>query len=805
MKHVPRIIKDVHQVSIKDAFHDKEGSYIFDINELFIDKYQKGIKFYVDRLRGGATAGVRGKTDVQFWNPEASVYEYITEVNENKLDYRKAKIGDLETGEINIAMASFLAQAYADFLKAKLIRKPFLAQEVNKTLIGFDTRHFSPGIGEVITRVLAGNGFQVLRNKNNAPSPTPVNSVLTYILGCVGSLNVTASHNPADQNGVKPNNEKGHLDSDDDLEAFLCSVEERYLDGKGTGRISMAPLGESVVAVDFDRVYLEKFIKPMMDDDFVNLKLIKDAMEKGWGFIVDGIGGTGGTMMEKIFDRLFENPWQDSIQIINRECDPNMVGIAKPDPTKPEVMEQSGLLNAMVSNPNITAGGTGDNDWDRFTAAIKIEEKDTSEARKAGLFVSKQGSAWLVRFTADQIYTFFGEYQLRRIAQERYRDLKEQEIDMYSPLLDDAIKSGEIDLSDCYLVTTYPSSILSDYLVAYYDAKLIYTSVGFKNIGITVAMELEGKMSENDTFSPIYVLGKEESGGNGFGFPHGAKTGPDGKPWLGTKDKDTSLNVLKIMETSADAYLRRKTIVDLYADMLNRLGVLTFYERVDWYTRDKGTNKRSDDVKFKISIKADCLELPQNASEVAKLLSEELAEGPQGELIDLPNSYLWVKLVSQDTTFSDGTKILKGEPIFNRVYDSEEKKPARVEGEWTFMPVKASKYNLKSGGYFTIFHAGEGPKVTFYDKEDRPIYWTLIRPSGTEVGLIRNYNEIVCDKEHPAPWLLARFAKPIMDYFEVSEYYDGDAYLEQFGEKSLTQVLHLKYPGFRRRILTQNW
>ncbi len=367
---------------------------------------------------------------------------------------------------------------------------------------------------------------------------------------------------------------------------------------------------------------------------------------------------------------------------------------------------------------------------------------------------------------------------------------------MYSDLLDKAIKSKEIDLSDCYLVTTYPSSILTDYLVEYYGVKLIYTSVGFKNIGITVVMRLEEKMSEDVHFRPIYVLGKEESGGNGFGFPYGAKTGPDGKSWLGTKDKDTSLNVLKLMETSADAHLRGKTIVDIYSDMLDRLGVLTFYERVDWYTRDKVNNVKSDTVKFEIARKADRLEKPENASEVAILLGEELAEGAQGELIDLPNSYLWVKLASQDTTFSDGTMILKGEPIFNRVYDPEEKKPARVKGEWTLMPVKASKYHLRSGGYFTIFHAGEGPKITLYNKEGRPVYWTLIRPSGTEVGLIRNYNEVVCDKEHPTPWLLAKYAKPIMDYFEVPEYYDGDSYLEQFGEKSLKKVLQTKYPVF---------
>ena len=48
----------------------------------------------------------------------------------------------------------------------------------------------------------------------------------------------------------------------------------------------------------------------------------------------------------------------------------------------------------------------------------------------------------------------------------------------------------------------------------------------------------------------------------------------------------------------------------------------------------------------------------------------------------------------------------------------------------------------------------------------------------------------------PCPWLLEKFAKPFMEYFEVLEYYDGDEYLARFKEKSLTGVLHMKYPGF---------
>ena len=272
------IVKDSNETLLKDAFLDKQGSYSFEINKLFITKYQKCIEYYVNRLRAGATAGVRGKTDVKFRNPETDVYEYATGENENKLNYKDAEVGDLEGGEINIVSAAFLAQAYAEFLKDKINRKPELPY---KTLVGFDTRYFSKEIGEIITRVLAGNGFKVLRNIDDKPSPTPVNSLLTYVLGCAGSLNVTASHNPADQNGIKPNNEKGHLDSDDDLEIFLAFIEKLYSEGEGTGNILIAPLEENVKRIDFTEIYIKEFIDVMMDEGFLNLNLIKEAIEKG--------------------------------------------------------------------------------------------------------------------------------------------------------------------------------------------------------------------------------------------------------------------------------------------------------------------------------------------------------------------------------------------------------------------------------------------------------------------------------------------------------------------------------------------
>jgi len=783
------LVKNVNEFSVKDAFNDKNSYYNFEVNSIFINKYSKSIGYYVNRLRAGATAGVRGKTDVKFRNPETGVYEYITSDNENKLDYKDAEVGDLEGGEINIASAVFLAQAYAEFLKDKLKRKPWLSP---KTLVGYDTRHFSKEMGEIITRVLAGNGFQVIRNINDEPSPTPVNSLLTYMLGCIGSLNITASHNPADQNGIKPNNEKGHLDSDDDLEIFLNFIENLYSDGKGSGNILIAPLDEKIERLDFAESYL-KFIDIMIDEGFLDIDIINKAIKEGWGFVIDGIGGTGGAIMDRTLCHLFGESWKNSVLIINENYDPNMLGIPRPDPTIPEVMEKSGLLHKIAENHNITAGGTGDNDWDRFTSAIKIDEDDIPKAKKAGLYVPKRISPPLAQFTADQMYTLFGEYQLRRIAQNRYYELFGQKIDLYSDLIDNAIKSKQIDLSDCYLITTYPSSILSDYLVKYYGARLIYTSVGFKNIGNTVSGELEREIEKDKTRKIIYVLGKEESGGNGFGFPKGWVEGPDGKPWLGAKDKDTSLNVLKLMEISAYAFLKKKNIVDLYSEMLDRLGVITFYERIDWYTRDEKKEK-SDIVKSKIAYEIDSLEKPENSAKIARLLGDELADNEKGKIVELTDSYLWVKIATEDKIFKDGSEIKKGEPIFNRVYDDEDKKPAKIKGDWTFMPVKAMEYKLKSGGYFTIFHAGEGPKITYYDKNKKPIYWTLLRPSGTEKGLIRHYNEVIFDKsDNPDPWSLAKYAKTFIEHFEMDAYYSDDYYLSQFGERSLNFTLREKY------------
>jgi len=68
-------------------------------------------------------------------------------------------------------------------------------------IVGFDARHRSAEFAEDAAKVLASMGFEVLL----APSalPTPITAFAVRQLGAVAGLQITASHNPREDNGLK--------------------------------------------------------------------------------------------------------------------------------------------------------------------------------------------------------------------------------------------------------------------------------------------------------------------------------------------------------------------------------------------------------------------------------------------------------------------------------------------------------------------------------------------------------------------------------------------------------------------------
>ena len=164
-----------------------------------------------------------------------------------------------------------LAQAVADLIKSQKC-------DDNGFVIGYDRRFLSDKASRWIAEVMAGNGIKVFFIDKVAPTPLvmfTVKCLLTHY-GCA----VTASHNPADYNGVKIFT-KGGKDAAEDvtaaIEAFAAKLtmqDVRLMDfeqGRKSGII---------LAIDPFNEYIDTILK-MIDVEAIKgrkLKIVLDPM-----------------------------------------------------------------------------------------------------------------------------------------------------------------------------------------------------------------------------------------------------------------------------------------------------------------------------------------------------------------------------------------------------------------------------------------------------------------------------------------------------------------------------------------------
>src|SRR5258708_14292464 len=74
-------------------------------------------------------------------------------------------------------------------------------------IVGYDSRFLSPELAKDAATLLASRGFPVLFSKDFVP--TPVVSFQIRYQKALGGVNFTASHNPAEYNGIKFNGPEG--------------------------------------------------------------------------------------------------------------------------------------------------------------------------------------------------------------------------------------------------------------------------------------------------------------------------------------------------------------------------------------------------------------------------------------------------------------------------------------------------------------------------------------------------------------------------------------------------------------------
>lgn len=104
--------------------------------------------------------------------------------------------------EFTFENVEIVTQAICDYIKQMPDTRPVTRDPRPVTVIvGYDTRFFSEKFAEVTAAVLAANGLQALLTDRDTPTPTISFEILRR--QAAGGINFTASHNPAQYNGIK--------------------------------------------------------------------------------------------------------------------------------------------------------------------------------------------------------------------------------------------------------------------------------------------------------------------------------------------------------------------------------------------------------------------------------------------------------------------------------------------------------------------------------------------------------------------------------------------------------------------------
>ena len=109
--------------------------------------------------------------------------------------------------DFNLKNVEAVAQAIADYLlrvtshKLPSYAKASEGRRVTKVVVGYDTRRLSQASARRIASVLAANKIKVILSRQVLPVQAISYAVRAY--NCSAGIMVTASHNPADFNGIK--------------------------------------------------------------------------------------------------------------------------------------------------------------------------------------------------------------------------------------------------------------------------------------------------------------------------------------------------------------------------------------------------------------------------------------------------------------------------------------------------------------------------------------------------------------------------------------------------------------------------
>lgn len=228
------------------------------------------------------------------------------------------------------------AQGFATYLLNKGLKNEWV-------IVGYDQRFHSENFAISVAEILAANDLRVY--VTDKATPTPVISYSVINKKAVGAVNITASHNPATDNGFKVRDEHGGaIDPEGlgEIESFIPASEDQ------TRRLSLeSGINQGrIVFFDPNPAYIEQL------RNLVDLQTIKNA---GLNVLIEPMWGNGIGWFPYLL-----NGGSTRVEEIHNVRNPIFPEMKRPEPIPPNV--DVGLLETIKRKADVLIITDGDAD-----------------------------------------------------------------------------------------------------------------------------------------------------------------------------------------------------------------------------------------------------------------------------------------------------------------------------------------------------------------------------------------------------------------------------------------------------------
>ena len=210
-------------------------------------------------------------------------------------------------------------------------------------VVGYDKRFASENFAAAVAEVLAGNGFTA--HLTDGPTPTPVIAYSVLERKASGAVNITASHNPASDNGFKVRNEFGGAIDPQGLARIEALIPDS-MEGVHLKSYDRAAADGQILKFDPAPAYIQH-LQPLVD-----LEPIRQA---GLTVMVDSMWGNGAGW----FARLLAGGTTKVVEI-HKERNPIFPEMKRPEPISPNI--DVGLAATLSNKADVLLITDGDAD-----------------------------------------------------------------------------------------------------------------------------------------------------------------------------------------------------------------------------------------------------------------------------------------------------------------------------------------------------------------------------------------------------------------------------------------------------------